>query len=126
MHTTPFIFYPLLISSDRPTDATTKAKFIMQISRGFPEKVNTIIAVLAELTKAMYEYLYYPYTCIVMLWYLIRIAYSLNRILSRKFIENHLHVVYVIDLYPLFCTHNEFMFNSKVLYKQCKLHHTTI
>lgn len=52
MHTTAY-FLSSLISSDRATDATTKAKFIMQISRGFPEKVNTIIAVLAELTKAV-------------------------------------------------------------------------
>lgn len=66
MHTTAY-FLSSLIGSDRPTDTTTKAKFIMQISRGFPEKVNTIIAVLAELTKAMYgkyPYKHLLYVCI--------------------------------------------------------------
>lgn len=98
MHTTAY-FLSSLISSDRPTDdATTKAKFIMQISRGFPEKVNTIIAVLAELTKAMCMNTYTIH--IVMLWYLIRIAY--NRIFSGKFIENHLHHLLVSCIrYPM-------------------------
>ncbi len=142
MHTTAY-FLSSLIGNDRPTDATTKAKFIMQISRGFPEKVNTIIAVLAELTRAIYNMVWYgySYSYIHAFQYLIRLYKLIYRIfsLSVKFIENHLHVQY--DTYTLSCCASiqiqmidievfiqwiQCLISKFLLYKQCKLHHMTI
>lgn len=52
MHTTAYFPFSL-IGSDQPTDRRPKLSLLCKFQEDFPEKVNTIIAVSAELTEAM-------------------------------------------------------------------------